>query len=167
MPARRVQSAPVELVAAGIYAASIALLLTRPRRLPEWPAALGGGLLMVVVGALPPGDALARLVEVGDVAVFFLGLGIVSAAAECAGVFGAVAAFAARAARGSHVRLLLGLYLAGALVTVVLSNDATALLLTPVALALAVRLGLVRALASSLVVLVANASSFLTQMTSS
>jgi arsenical pump membrane protein len=123
--------------ALGIFAAAIVLLLARPRRLPDWAAALGGGVLMLVVGLLPLSDALRELLSAWNVWLFFVGLAISAAVAEHAGLFRAAATLAARLAHGSQPRLLIGLYVAGAAITAVLSNDATALLLTPVGLAIA------------------------------
>ena len=44
------------VLAAAIFVGSLVLLLPRPHRVPDWAAALGGGLLLVVVGVLPSGD---------------------------------------------------------------------------------------------------------------
>jgi len=129
-------------LAAAIFVGSLVLLLVRPRRVPDWVAALGGGVLLVVLGVLPMHDAFEQLAASWNVFLFFLGLGLSAAAADQAGVFRAAAEAAARLSSGSQVRLFTSVYLAGAVVTAVLSNDATALLLTPVAFAVAARLGL-------------------------
>jgi arsenical pump membrane protein len=149
------------ILAAAIFLGSLVLLLLRPRGVPDWAAALGGGLLLVLVGVLPLGDALAQLAASWDVFLFFLGLGLSAATADRAGVFHAAAEAAARLGQGSQRRLLISLYAAGALVTAVLSNDATALLLTPVAFAVATRLGLDPRPYAFACALVANAASFL------
>ena len=119
---------------------SLVLLLVRPRRVPDWATALGGGVLLVLVGVLPVGDALQQLATSWNVFLFFLGLGLSAATADRAGVFRAAAEAAAHLGRGSQRRLLISLYAAGVLITAVLSNDARALLLTPVAFAVATRL---------------------------
>jgi arsenical pump membrane protein len=59
-----------------------------------------------------------------------------------------------------QLRLLTSVYIAGVLVTAVLSNDATALLLTPVAFAVSTRLGLDPRPYAFACALVANAASF-------
>jgi arsenical pump membrane protein len=148
-------------VAAAIFLGSLVLLLVRPRRVPDWAAALGGGTLLVVVGVLPVGDAVGQLAASWNVFLFFLGLGLSAATADRAGVFRAAAEAAARLGRGSQARLLISLYVAGVMVTAVLSNDATALLLTPVAFAVATRLGLDPRPYAFACALVANAASFL------
>ena len=60
-------------LAVGIFVGSLALLLLRHRRVPDWSAALGGGVLMVVVGVLPLGDALSQLATSWNVFCFSWG----------------------------------------------------------------------------------------------
>jgi arsenical pump membrane protein len=162
-PMRRMNShVPVtSAIAIAILLTSLGLLLARPQRVPEWAAALGGGVLLVAIGVLPARDAIDQLAASWNVFLFFLGLGLAAATADRAGVFRAVAEAAAVFGRGSQTRLLIGLYAAGVLVTAVLSNDATALLLTPVAFAVATRLGLDARPYAFACALVANAASFL------
>jgi arsenical pump membrane protein len=147
-------------VGGAIFVASLGLLLLRPRYVPDWAAALGGGLLLVLLGILPLGEAVQRLADSWNVFLFFIGLGVSSATADAAGVFRAAAELAARLGRGSQRRLLISLFCAGVAVTTVLSNDATALLLTPVAFAVAARLGLEPRPYAFACALVANAASF-------
>ncbi|MBV9170855.1 MAG: arsenic transporter [Chloroflexi bacterium] len=152
---------PEPLTAGVLFAGSLVVLLVRPRRVPDWAAALGGGLLMVAIGIWTPQQAAGQLAESGDVLLFFLGLGVASATADRAGLFEAAARFAAAGARGSQQRLLISVFVVGAVLTAVLSNDATALLLTPVAFASATRLGLNPRPYVFACALVANAASFL------
>ncbi len=162
MAARAIVSGVPEPLTAGVvFAGSLGLLLMRPRRVPEWAAALGGALLLLAAGAWTPAQALAQLGASVDVLLFFAGLGLTAATADCAGLFQAAAYAAVATARGSQRRLLVSLFVAGALVTAVLSNDATALLLTPVAFAAATRLGLSPRPYVFSCALVANAASFL------
>lgn len=152
---------PEPLTAGVILALSLGLLLARPRHLPAWMAPFGGGLAMLAIEAISPAAAAAGLAADWNVVLFFLGLGITSATAERAGLFSAAAAWAARMARGSQVRLLVGVYGVGIAVTAILSNDATALLLTPVVFAITRRLGLDPLPDAYAAALVANAASFL------
>ncbi len=92
-------------LAATVFAGSLILLLVGPRRVPDWVAALGGGVLLLVLGVLPLGDALLQLADAWNVFLFFLGLGLSAATADQAGVFRAAAEAAARLSRGSQVRL--------------------------------------------------------------
>lgn len=152
---------PEPLTAGVVFAGSLGLLLLRPRRVPEWAAALGGALLLLASGAWTPAQALVLLGASLDVLLFFAGLGLTAATADRAGLFQAAAHVAVATARGSQRRLLVSLFAVGILVTAVLSNDATALLLTPVAFAAATRLGLSPRPYVFSCALVANAASFL------
>jgi arsenical pump membrane protein len=77
------------------------------------------------------------------------------------GLFDYLAAFAARSAKGSPQRLFLLVYAIGTLVTVFLSNDATAVVLTPAVIAVAHAAQVVSPLPYLLIcAFVANAASF-------
>ncbi len=126
----------------GLFAATLVAVLTRPRGLSEAWAALAGATLMLLIGLLPLAEAWTSLVHEWNVYLFFLGLMASSALADRAGVFTVLAAAAARWADGSPRRLYAAVFLLGTAVTAVLSNDATALLLTPVMAALVLHLDL-------------------------
>ncbi len=98
--------------------------------------------LAVVTGVLPRGDAGAVLVRVWPVLAFLAAVTVVAELADAAGLFDAAAALAARAARGRVLALWLLVVVLATATTVLLSLDTTAVLLTPVVLALAARLGL-------------------------
>jgi arsenical pump membrane protein len=114
-----------------IAAGTIAGILVRPRGWPEavW-ACLGAGLL-VVAGALTPLSAWQAAAKGSDVYLFLAGMMLLSELARREGVFDWLASHAVRAARGSRSRLFALVYGVGILVTVFLSNDATAVVLTP------------------------------------
>ncbi|HUB20240.1 MAG TPA: arsenic transporter [Acidobacteriaceae bacterium] len=144
-----------------IALASIVLMLTRPWGLPEWVWIGGGALLLVATRLLPPGGALHAIREAEDVALFLTGMMLLAELAREEGVFDWVADIAVRHARGSASRLFLWVYLVGIGVTALLSNDATAVVLTPAVLA-AVRRAKVEPTPHLLAcALIANAASFL------
>jgi arsenical pump membrane protein len=88
------------------------------------------------------GDLLEVLGRVGPVLVFFMAITVVAEVADVAGVFDVAGHWTARAARHRTPALWL-LFVALAFgCTVVLSLDTTAVLLTPVGLAVAAQLGL-------------------------
>jgi arsenical pump membrane protein len=92
--------------------------------------------------ALPWPDAIDTTQRVGPVLVFLAAITVVAELADAAHVFDVAAVQAARIARG-RTPVLFGLVLLlGTLTTIVLSLDTTAVLLTPVVLALASRLDL-------------------------
>src|SRR5205085_11390781 len=73
---------------------------------------------------------------------FFLGMMSLSALAEEAGLFDWLAVLAARLARSSAALLYLNVFLLGSLISMILSNDATALILTPIVYILITKLRL-------------------------
>ncbi len=88
---------------------------------------------------LVPLGAVANAVQRGtDLYLFLAGMMVLAELARREGVFDWAASHAVRAAGGSRVRLFGLVYAVGFVVTVVLSNDATAVVLTP-AVAAAVR----------------------------
>jgi arsenical pump membrane protein len=131
-----------EVAAAAIFLLAIAAVVTRPRRLDEAAATSFGAVAMLLFGVLSPGQALTALAGQWNLFLFFLGLMLIAGLADAAGFFDAAGALAARAARGSGRRLLLNVFLAGTVITAFLSNDATALILTPVVYAVATRMRL-------------------------
>ena len=144
-----------------ISLASISLMLLRPRGFPEWVWICSGALLLVAAGLLPPYAAAHAVREGLDVCLFLAGMMILAELAREEGVFDWVADIAIRHARGSARRLFFWVYLSGVVVTAFLSNDATAVVLTPAVLA-AVRRAKVEARPHLLAcAMVANAASFL------
>ena len=106
-------------------------------------------------------DAVHAIREGVDVYLFLAGMMILAELAREEGVFDWVADIAVRHARGSASRLFLWVYLVGTVVTALLSNDATAVVLTPAVLA-AVRRAKVEPRPHLLAcALIANAASFL------
>jgi arsenical pump membrane protein len=99
--------------------------------------------------------------RVGPVLAFVVCLTVVAELAGALGVFAMVARGAARLARGSVLALWLLVVLAAVVATAVLSLDTTAVLLTPVVLALAAQLGLDLGLFALTAVWLANTASLL------
>ncbi len=125
-----------------IFILTLALIMIRPWRITEAIAALGGTALMLLFGFIGPGEATSVLAGQWNVYGFFLGLMAISALADQAGIFQVMAYQAGRWGRGQSWRLYLATFSVGVLITAFLSNDATALILTPVVYALVTRLRL-------------------------
>jgi arsenical pump membrane protein len=119
------------LLAAGIIVLATAGVIIRPFRLPEAIWALAGATALVLFGCLPFGVALGGMLKGIDVYLFLIGMMLIAELARQEGLFDYLAAFAIRHARGSPDRLFLLIYVVGTLVTILLSNDATAIVLTP------------------------------------
>jgi arsenical pump membrane protein len=143
-----------------IVAVSIALMLTRPRGISEvwW---ISGGTLILIALRLVPLELAGQAAAKGtDVYLFLIGMMLLSELAREQGVFDWAASVAVRRANGTCSRLFLLTYGVGTLVTIFMSNDATAVVLTP-AILMAVRKAKVAPLPYLFVcALVANAASF-------
>ena len=114
-----------------ICAASTAAVITRPFRWPEAIWAVLGAALLLVFGLMPPTAALGAVGKGTDVYLFLIGMMLLSETARKQGLFDWVAATAAINAKGSTARLFLLVYVTGIVTTTFLSNDATAVVLTP------------------------------------
>jgi arsenical pump membrane protein len=115
----------------------------RSRRPPPlWTVAAAGGLLAVGSGLLPLPDAGHALARVAPVLLFLVAVTVLAELGDAAGVFDLAAREAAKLARGRTWLLFLLVCLLAGLTTTLLSLDTTAVLLTPVVLALAGQLEL-------------------------
>jgi arsenical pump membrane protein len=115
----------------GIAAAATAGVIFRPFFWPEFIWAVTGAVLLIVLGLLPAMDALDGVVKGTDVYLFLTGMMLLAELARQEGLFDWLAAKAAGMARGSATRLFTLVFAVGTIVTVFLSNDATAVVLTP------------------------------------
>jgi arsenical pump membrane protein len=143
-----------------VVAISILLMLIRPRGIQEvyW---IGGGVFVLLIFRLIPLKLAGRAAGEGaDVYFFLIGMMLLSELAREYGVFDWLSSEAVRHARGSSTRLFTLVYGLGALVTIFMSNDATAVVLTPAILA-AIRKAKVAPLPHLFAcALIANAASF-------
>jgi arsenical pump membrane protein len=125
-----------------IFLPAIALVIWRPRPLNEATAAALGAAAMLIAGVVSPGQTWQVLIANDNVLLFFLGLMLISSFADQAGFFEWCAFKAVKLARGKSLWLLGMIFALGALLTAFLSNDATALILTPIVFTLVTRLKL-------------------------
>lgn len=115
----------------GIAALATLGVIARPWHLPEFIWALAGAGMLVLFNLLPWPDALAAAGKGTDVYFFLVGMMLLAEVARQEGLFDWLAAWAVRHSQGSAKRLFLIVYVVGTIVTVLLSNDATAVVLTP------------------------------------
>jgi arsenical pump membrane protein len=125
-----------------IFLVTIGLVIVRPKGLTEAMAALLGAAAMVVAGLVSAGAAVGDVAGHWNVLLFFVGLTGSAAVAERSGLFEGLAGTAARLSGGRPRRLLVAVVAVGAVVAAMLSNDAAALVLTPVVYVLVARFGL-------------------------
>lgn len=114
----------------------------RPRGIDEGVWALGGGVLLVALGALDLSDAVRTAFDLHGVALFLIGLFWLSLAAERAGLIAVWGDRMVGLARGDGRRLLVAVVIFCTLTTALFSNDGTVVLVTPVVLQICRRLEL-------------------------
>jgi arsenical pump membrane protein len=115
-----------------VAAMAILGIAVRPRGIPAWAPALAGAIAVVALGYESIGAAAGAIAKQWNVLLFILGLMGLSTAAEETGAFEWVTRVLTARARGSRRRLFVLLFLGGAVLTVALSNDATAIVFTPI-----------------------------------
>lgn len=116
-------------------------VILRPWKVPEAIWAMVGAVALVVLGLLPAIDALSAIAKGLDVYLFLTGMMLLAELARREGLFDFLAALAVRFASESAGRLFLLVYAIGTVVTIFMSNDATAVVLTPAVYAVAKKAG--------------------------
>ena len=106
-------------------------VIVRPFGTPEAIWAVLGAAILVATGLISFQDALAGIGKGTDVYLFLFGMMLLAETARAEGLFDWAAAHATRRAKGSASRMFMLIYAVGTVVTVFLSNDATAVVLTP------------------------------------
>jgi len=126
------------VVGLAIFAITYALIATE--RLHKTLAALAGGIAMVLLGIVSQEEAFAEI----DFNVIFLlaGMMILAGIVRKTGVFGWIAVRAARVAGGDPYRILVVLSVITAVASAFLDNVTTVVLVGPITLFLAARLGM-------------------------
>lgn len=110
-------------------------MLVRPLKIAEAYWACGGAFLLVVMRLIPSQAATSAVKQGWNVYLFLAGMMVLAEMAREEGVFDWMASGAAARARNSPARLFFLVYCVGVVVTALLSNDATAVVLTPAVLA--------------------------------
>jgi arsenical pump membrane protein len=120
-----------------IAALATAGVIVRPFKWPEAVWAVTGAVALVALGLLPPDQAISAVGKGTDVYLFLFGMMVLSEIGRREGLFDWVAVLAVNHANGSPKRLFALVYLVGIVVTAFMSNDATAVVLTPAVFAVA------------------------------
>jgi arsenical pump membrane protein len=118
-----------------ISAFSIILMLLRPFKIQEAVWVSAGALLLCMMRLIPLTIAGKAIAEGLDVYLFLTGMMLLSELAKDYGVFAWMAEIAVKSANQSSARLFASMFVVGVVVTVFMSNDATAVVLTPAVLA--------------------------------
>jgi|SRR5579884_2066414 len=116
----------------GVLILTIVILVTRPGEVNEGLAAMAAASAVLLLGTATLSDVWAAASQTAGILVFLLAMMAVALVAEEAGCFDWAANQAVALSRGRGHLLFLNLYLLGALVTVFLSLDVTAIMIAPV-----------------------------------
>ncbi|WMD05979.1 SLC13 family permease [Streptomyces sp. FXY-T5] len=115
--------------------------VARPKGLPEAVLAVPAAGLAVALGVISPDHAWEEIQRLGPVVGFLAAVLVLAHFCDVEGLFTACGAWMARWAAGRPTRLLTAVFALASVITAVLSLDATVVLLTPVVLATATRMG--------------------------
>jgi nucleotide-binding universal stress UspA family protein len=113
-----------------VLGSTLIVAVVRPPHMPEAGVASVGAVLLVIVGAIGlsgAGDALRAL---GPTVGFLAAMLLIADGCRREGLFDAMGAIMARGSAGSPQRLLAFVFVVAAVITAVLSLDATIVLLT-------------------------------------
>jgi len=124
-------ASPAHIATWSIAASAIVGVIVRPWKMPEALWAAVAALALGALSLISWTDGAKAVLKGMDVYLFLTGMMLLAELARHEGLFDWLAARAAQQAKGSPTRLFGLVYLVGTVVTIFLSNDATAVVLTP------------------------------------
>src|SRR5665647_3250306 len=140
---------------------AIAGVIIRPFKIPEAIWAVAGAVLLIILRLILPSEGVKGIANGTDVYLFLTGMMLLAETAREEILFDWLAEHATKMANGSPNKLFLLIYLVGVVVTAFLSNDATAVVLTPAVAAAAKAAKVEKPLPYLLIcAFIANAASF-------
>ncbi|MBM7563668.1 ArsB/NhaD family transporter [Paenibacillus sacheonensis] len=122
------------LVAVGVFFASLALIIWKPKGLHEALTALAGAALLFAARLLAPGDAAYIWHFVWNATFSLIGIMLFTSLLDANGFFRWAALHIVRQFYHRQLRLLVGLCALAACITVFFNNDGTILIMIPIVL---------------------------------
>ena len=123
-----------------IFIVTLVLVIWQPKGLGIGWSAMGGALVALLFGVVHLADIAIVWEIVWDATFTFVALIIISLILDAAGFFGWAALHVARLGNGQGRRLFPMIVMLGALISAFFANDGAALLLTPIVIAILLRL---------------------------
>ena len=140
------------MTALAIFLATLILVIWQPKGLGIGWSALGGAAVALALGVVSPGDVAIVWDIVWDATFTFVALIVISLILDEAGFFAWAALHVVRWGRGDGRKLFPLIILLGAAVSALFANDGAALLMTPIVLAILLKLDVPRAGAFAFVI---------------
>lgn len=128
-------------LAISIFLITISLVIWQPRQLNIGITASAGALAALLTGVIHIADIPIVWSLIWNATVTFIGIIIISALMDEAGLFEWAALHVARWGKGHAHRLFVYIILLGAVVSALFANDGAALILTPIVIAILYALG--------------------------